>query len=222
MSSCSSSSARLRRILAACVVAAVLTIPGAVCAQDVVLPREGMQYFSAGLSLNPGLLYDSNADQFPARDALTASGGGTLRIGLHQLLTRSFVMSVEGEIGAQWLDDHTATVDGVRESALDVAWQLGVIARWLPLGDAGGFSTGLGAHFFRMALEDAPLQILGGELRLGKYFWQDDERFLLLEFGYALPLIQGLTLPPDFDGTRGEVERTWSFHRFSIGFQYGF
>jgi hypothetical protein len=202
-------------------VAAVLA-PGVISAQEVVLPREGMQYFAAGLSLNPGLLYDSNADQYPSQDSFTAAGGGTIRVGLHQLLTRNLVMSVEAEAGAQWLDDHTATVDGVRGSALDVAWQAGLMARWLPMGDASGFSTGLGAHFYRMALEDHPLQILGGELRIGKYFWQADESFLLFEVGYAFPLIQGLTLPPDFEGTRDPIERTWSFHRFSFGFQYGF
>jgi opacity protein-like surface antigen len=204
-------------LLAVCLLA-----PTPAQAQDVVLPREGMQYFATGLSLNPGLLYDRNADEFPTQDTFTASGGGRLRLGLHQLLTRNFVMSVEAELGAQWLDEHTATVEGVRESGLDIAWQLGVMARWLPLGDQSGFATGLGAHFFRMALQDAPLQVLGGELRIGKYFWQEDERFLLVELGYTYPLIQGLTLPPDFDGTRGPVERTWSFHRFSIGFQYGF
>lgn len=210
-----------RRVAVLTLIAGLL-LPSVVAAQEVILPREGMQYFAAGLSLNPGLLYDRNADDYPTQDAFTAAGGGTVRAGLHQLINRHLVMSIEAEIGAQWLDDHTATAEGVRESALDVAWQAGVMARWLPLGDFSGVSTGLGVHFYRMSLEDHPLQVLGGELRIGKYFWQDDERFLLLEFGYAVPLIQGLTLPPDFDGTRGPVERTWSFHRASIGFQYGF
>ena len=95
-------------------------------------------------------------------------------------------MSIEAEIGAQWLDDHTISTEGVRDSGTRLAWQLGVMARWLAFGELTGITAGAGVHFFRIGLDEAPLQVLGGELRLGKYFWRENDTFLLLEFGYAV------------------------------------
>lgn len=197
---------------------AALSAPTAARADSVVLPKKGMQYFTFGLSLNPGLLHD---DGDGSSTTFGASGMGS--VGLHQILTRNFFMSAEGQLGLQWLDEHTADKDGAAPASSNFAWQLGLYAHWLPFGEEMGLSSAVGLHLFQAHLDDAPLQVLGGELRLGKYIWTADESFLLVQLGYSAPIIQGLDQPTDFSGGEDPFEeRSWTFHRFSIGFQYGF
>ena len=201
---------------------AVIVPRPASAAQEVVLPKKGLQFLSTGLSLNPAFLYDHDVDQFPDQGAATVSGGGTFKLGLHQLVTRQLFMSAEAELGLQWMDEHTANISGVTDSNTNLTWQLGLMARWLPWGEENGMFAGVGVHLYRLELDEAALQMLGGDVRFGRYVWSDEENFVLVEFGYGLPLIQGLDLPTDFTGEREPVERTWSYHRFLIGFQYGF
>ncbi len=122
----------------------------------------------------------------------------------------------------QWINDNTADKDASAPSSTNFAWQLGLHMNWLPLGEELGFVTTGGIQLFQAHLDDAPLQILGGELRVGKYIWTEEEDFLLVQAGYTAPFIQGLDRPTEFGETSEWSDRNWSFHRFSIGFQYGF
>lgn len=204
--------------------------PAGAAAQQVVLPRKGMQYITAGLSLDPGFIYDSSAQarSNTAPGTLSASAyalgaAGMAEVGITQIINPQFFMSAELGAGAQWLREHTAAPEGVAESGAHFAWQAGLYAHWLPFGDLAGYAGSAGVQLFRAHLEDAPLQMLAADIRLGKYLWTSDERFLLLQIGYALPLIQGLSRSTDFDESGAQLpEETWSFHRFSLGFQYGF
>jgi hypothetical protein len=207
-------------LLTTALLAAVAALPTPAHAQSVVLPKEGMQYFTAGLSLNPGILHDSGNSNRGSQSAVAAAGMGQL--GVTQIITRTFYMSAEAQVGLQWFDEHTADQDADASSSTSFAWQLGLNMQWLPLGEELGLVTSGGLHLYQVQLDDAPLQVLGGELRVGKYIWTADEEFLLVQLGYTAPLIQGLDRPTEFDATNEWEDRSWSFHRFSIGFQYGF
>jgi hypothetical protein len=206
-------------------------LPATARAQEVALPKEGMQYFTFGLSLNPGFIYDPDADQVahgegarggdgPSNYALGAAG--MAEVGITQIINRRFFMSAEAQVGLQWLNEHTADKDGSAPSSTSFAWQLGLYMQWLPLGEELGFVSSAGLQLFRVRLDDAPLQILGAEFRLGKYIWTAQENFLLVHVGYTLPFIEGLSRPTEFDSNATWAEEDWTFHRFSLGFQYGF
>lgn len=202
------------RLLVALLGALAFGIPN-LHAQEVALPNDGRQALTLGLSLNPGVLHDPDA-----ADALTGAGMG--QVGLTQIINAHFFMSAEAHAGVQWMRPHTAAKDGAAPGASHFAWQIGVYAHWLPFAQAHGWVVNAGIHHFQVHLDDAPLQVMGGEVRLGRYLWSDDERFLLVQVGYSLPIIQGLSRPDEFDPDDAWADENWSFHRFSLGFSYGF
>jgi hypothetical protein len=211
----------LAKFFTVCLLFAVVASPARAHADSVVLPKKGMQYFTLGLTLNPGFLQDDTGElNGVSNTAFAVAGMG--QVGVTQIVTRTFYMSAEAQLGLQWLDEHTADQDANAPSSTNFAWQLGLYMQWLPLGDELGFVTAGGLSLFQTHLEDAPLQVLGGELRLGKYIWTEEEEFLLVQVGYLAPFIQGLDRPTEFDPENVWEDRNWSFHRFSIGFQYGF
>lgn len=197
-------------------------------AQDVKLPRVGQQYGSVGVMVQPGFLYDPT---FPTGrtasgnswNRLTPAAGGVLQLGFHQIVTRRFMMAAEAQIGLQWLDEHTANAQGQADSESVLAWQLGLLGRWLPFGERAGWHVGLGPSFYRAYLEGSALQMLGIDLRAGKFLWQAERSFVLLEVGYVIPALQGLDKPTKFStGRRNDVVSDWTFHRFGLSIQYGF
>jgi len=202
------------RLLLALLCALAFGIPN-LHAQEIALPNDGRQAFTLGLSLNPGILHDPGA-----ADALTGAGMG--QIGLTQIINSNFFMSAEAHAGVQWMRAHSAAKDGAAPSASHFAWQVGVYAHWLPFAQEHGWVLNAGLHHFQVHLDDAPLQVMGGEVRLGRYLWSEDERFLLVQVGYSLPIIQGLSRPDEFDNDDAWADENWSFHRFSLGFSYGF
>ncbi|MBA2665230.1 MAG: hypothetical protein H0U74_23280 [Bradymonadaceae bacterium] len=203
----------------ALVLVAALFASAPCAAQDMVMPIVGRQFLTTGLALNPGIIYDATAPERFGSSRASAAAASMLRLGLHHILSTGFSMSGELELGAQWMAAHTATPAGLSEPQTAFALQLGLIGRWFPLEVRRGWTVGLGTHYYRAWLRDAPLQLLAFEARIGRFFWISDERFLILELGYGFPFIQGLRLAQDFGtGTREPVERSWSFHRLSLGF----
>lgn len=212
----------LKRYFKLLALVAALLAPSLAAAQQVVLPKTGRQYVGVGLSLHPGFVYDAEADDVDA-DTVSPTVAGMVRLALHQLITEQFMMALEADVGVQWLDEHTMDPGRDAASSRELAWQIGLIGRWMPFGEAQGTAAGLGVHMFRIEFDEASLQSMGFDLRVGQYLWTQDEAFVLLDFGYALPLIQGLDYPTDFTGQADQrPEREWSLHRFSLGFQYGF
>ena len=191
--------------------------------EDVHLPRVGQQFLSAGLSLQPGFLYDEAPPAARQFNTVAPTAAGTSRFGFHQILTEQFMMSAEADLGLQWFNDHTAHVDGEAASELAFAWQIGLIGRWLPFGERAGWTLGTGPHLYNVYLSGQPLQSLGLDLRAGRYIWQGTEKFVLFEIGYSLPFIQGLQRDNDYvtESDRG-VPKNWTFHRFTLSIQYGF
>lgn len=210
----------LKYFFSFCVVAA-LTAPTAVEA-DVLLPKKGMQYFTAGMSLNPGVMHDDSAGDLDDVSTLSPAASGMLDVGLTQIINTSFFMTAEASLGMQWFNDHTAAREGEAGSSSNLAWQVGLMGNWLPFDEELGLVGGAGLHLFQAHLSDAPMQVLGGDLRVGRYIWAEDEQFLLLHLGYSAPLIQGLNRPDQFGEGDDFADRNWTFHRFTLGFQYGF
>ncbi|MFU8803689.1 MAG: hypothetical protein ACNA8W_07775 [Bradymonadaceae bacterium] len=194
-----------------------------VLAQGMHLPIVGRQFPTVGLSLNPGFFYDGSSDH-PDVGTLAPTGGGALRLGLQHIVSTGFSMNGELQLGMQWVSRHTATPFGVAPSQTAFAWQVGMLGRWFPIGEQKGWTAAVGAHYFRAGLEDAPLVMIGADLRLGRFIWTSDERFVIIEVGYSAPLIQGLRISPILAEEVGDefIERTWSFHRFGIGFTMAF
>lgn len=189
-------------------------------ANEMLLPIVGRQFFTAGLALNPGFIYDSEAPDRTGSNSVTPAVATNLRLGIHHILSTNFSMSGELELGTQWLKDNTMTPDA-ELTAPEVAFniQAGLMARWFPLEQQRGWTAGLGSHYYRAWLDQAPLHILALEARIGRFLWISDDRFLILELGYAFPFIQGLSQSsPILDEDDRAVERAWSFQRFSLGF----
>jgi hypothetical protein len=204
------------------VFAAAVFPPEPASAEQFRPPRIGQSFVAAGFSLQPGFLYDG-VD--PANTGLSpvAPAGATMgKIGFHQILAKQFIMSAEADIGAQWVDEHTAQIDGQADSEWAVSWQLGLYGRWLPFGDRAGWSFGAGPEFYHAYLQGQGLQSLGLGLRVGRYIWTREEHFVLVEFGYSAPFIQGLKRGENFGQSDDSVNKNWTFHRFGLSIQYGF
>ncbi len=208
-------------LLAAALVS--LVPPGEASAEEIHMPRVGQQFFAAGLSLQPGFLYDRTRPEARGYNTVAPTGAGTTRLGFHQILTESFMMSAEVDLGVQWLNEHTARVDGEGSSELAFGWQAGILGRWLPAGERAGWTVGTGPHWYNVYLADRPLQSLGVDLRAGRYLWKGTEKFVLLEIGYSAPVIQGLRRGDNFSTEESSATpKNWTFHRFSLSVQYGF
>lgn len=213
----------LAATLAALLAATVLLASSDARAEEIHMPRVGQNYLAVGLSLQPGFVYDDSIPEARSWKSIATSGGGSIRGGFHQIMSRSFIMSAEADIGLQWLNEHTLQTQGRADSELAFGWQLALKARWLPFGERAGWSLGGGPQFYTAYLNDRPLHSLGLGVNLGKFIWQGDEDFLLLEFGYEVPFIQGLRQSSSFT-TPGDSRavKDWTFHRFSLSLQYGF
>ncbi len=149
-----------------------------------------------------------------------------LRLGFHQILARQLIMSGELDGGIQWMNEHTAESQGRADSEIAATWQFALLGRWLPAGERSGWFVGVGPHYYNAYLADRPLQSLGVDLRAGQFLWQDNEDFLLLEIGYSVPFIQGLSSSSAVQTESGEVSTAppgdWTFHRFGLNIEYGF
>lgn len=186
----------------------------------MLLPIVGRQFFTAGLALNPGFVYDSSAPDRNGSNSVSPAAATNLRLGIHHILSTSFSMSGEFEIGSQWLNRNTMTPDAsLADPQIALNLQAGLMARWFPLEQPRGWTAGIGSHYYRAWLDEAPLHILALEARIGRFLWISDDRFLILELGYAFPFIQGLSQDaPILEEDSQMSERVWSFQRFSIGF----
>lgn len=186
----------------------------------MLLPIVGRQFFTAGLALNPGFVYDSGAPERTGSDSVAPTAATNLRLGIHHILSTSFSMSGELEIGSQWLRPNTMTTDAsLTDGEFAFNLQAGLMARWFPLEQARGWTVGVGSHYYRAWLDQAPLHILALEARIGRFIWVSDERFLIVELGYGFPFIQGLSqAAPIIDDNSKITDRAWSFQRFSLGF----
>lgn len=193
-----------------------------VMAQGMHLPIVGRQFPTLGFSLAPGFIYDGAAEGTEV-GLISPTGGATVRLGLQHVVSRSLSMNGEFEVGLHYLSPHTASPFETAPSQLALAWQVSMLARWFPIGEESGWTGAIGGHYYSARLSDAPLLSLGADLRLGRFIWTSDERFIIIEAGYGAPLLQGLTISRTLADQVGEVrERTWSFHRFSLGLTMAF
>jgi len=208
-------------LLTVTTIAAVLP-PTSASAEQFRPPRIGQPFVSTGLSLQPGFLYDGVDPANTGFSPVAVSGATMGKVGFHQIIAERFIMSAEADIGGQWVDEHTAQLDGEADSQWAVAWQIGLYARWLPFGDRAGWTIGGGPQFYHAYLKDQGLQSLGLGLKAGRYIWTREEHFVLVEFGYAVPFIQGLKRGSTFTQDPDAVQKNWTFHRFGLSIQYGF
>ena len=199
------------------IVAAALALPASAAAQS----RVGEQWLTAGLAVTPGFFWDSTAPEVGLSRSATV-GGLHARLGFQHRAGRRLVMAAEAELGQGWHNASRVAPDGRADSDHHFEWQLGLVGRLLGRDDGTGPTAGLGLHMFRAAYEEAPLQALSGDLRLGWYFWRKDN-FVLGELGYAVPFLAGLDLPTQFTEEGPEHQpQSWTLHRFVVGFSYGF
>jgi hypothetical protein len=183
--------------------------------------RVGRQWLTTGLSVAPGIVTDSTADEV-GLSPVSAMGGLRLRLGFQHVIARQFVMAAEVELGDGWIDTARLAPAGLNDSSHHFAWQAGLMGRWLPRGNAEGPALGAGLHTYRAGLPEAPLQTLSGDIRAGWYLWRND-KFVLAEIGYSPSLLSGLDLPATFGTDAPEpTPKNWTVHRFVIGFSYGF
>ncbi len=212
---------RIHTLLIASIALAIFAPSGA-SAQDAGA-RFGQKFVTIGMSAQPGLLTDAEADpDVPGLYANAYTHAQLIKLGLHHVMGTQFMMSGELDLGVQWVNEHTASRGDSSPSEYALAFQASVLGRFIPSGDLGGFQAGVGLQWFRAALEDAPIQTLGADLRVGAIVWQGDEHFAIFDVGYGVPLIQGLELPTDFTGEGGPVEQSWWWHRLSISTQVNF
>lgn len=183
-------------------------------------PRIGHQHLVLGVTNEPGLLFDDTApnDEFSEHATVW---GQRLRVGLQHAVHTNFYAAAELEAGLTFFNEHTAAADGRADSEKAFAWQAGIIGRAVPGGDDGGFHIGGGMSMLRISLEDAPLYVVGFDLRTGWIFWYADT-FAMLDIGMVAPFIQGLALPTDFTGDRKTAPQNWSLYRGFVAISVGF
>ncbi len=211
-----------RSFIATCALLAAATAASPASAQDAGA-RFGQKFLTLGATSQPGLLVDDTADtSTPGLYTNAYTHAQMLKLGLHHVMGTQFMMSGEFDLGALWVNEHTAAQEGQGASELTTAFQAAVVGRFIPSGDLGGFQAGVGLQWFRANLADAPYQSLGLDVRVGAIVWQNDAHFAIIDVGYGLPLIDGLELPTDFTGERGPIEQTWFWHRLSISTQVNF
>lgn len=183
--------------------------------------RVGRQWLTSGLSVSPSLVVDSTAKD-ASLPGTVVGGGLRVRLGFQHVVAAPFVMAAEIELGTQYFPGSTLAADGTSDGGGGIAWQAGLIGRWVPRRDVTGPALGFGLHTFRASLPDTPVQTLSGDLRFGWYLWRD-QNFVLAELGYAIPFLEGVDAPTAFDGTTTTIaEQNWTLHRFVFGFSFGF
>jgi hypothetical protein len=184
-------------------------------------PRVGQQYLTLGLTSEPGFLFDDSAPNDAGFSPSSVVWSQRVRFGLQHAVHTHFYAAAEFELGGSFFNEHTANAIGKAASEKAFSWQAGLVGRFLPAGDAGGFHFGGGLSALRVSLDDAPLLVLGFDLRTGLYLWRG-ESFGLLEVGYVMPFIQGLSYGTDFGGTAERKTREWSLHRGFVSLNVGF
>lgn len=183
-------------------------------------PRVGYQHLTLGVTNEPGLLLDDSAPDGEFSEHATV-WGQRLRVGLQHAVHTNFYAAAELEAGMTFFNEHTAAADGRAPSEKAFTWQASIVGRAIPGGDEGGFHLGAGMSMLRISLEDAPLYVVGFDLRTGWIFWYGNS-FAMIDLGYVAPFIQGLALPTDFSGTRQTAPQNWSLHRAFVAISVGF
>jgi hypothetical protein len=184
-------------------------------------PKIGHQYLTVGLTSEPGLLLDESAPDETGFSQRSVVWSQRLRLGLQHAVHSHFYAAAELELGMSFFNEHTANAAGKAASEKAFSWQAGLAGRFIPGGDSGGWHFGGGLSILRVALEEAPLLVLGLDLRTGVYLWQRDT-FGLIEIGYVMPFIQGLMYGTDFGGTAERKTQEWSLHRGFVSLSVGF
>lgn len=179
-----------------------------------------VQFLTAGLVFQPGFM-DSTSSESQA-SSIAYAQATTIRLGYQHRVAPGFFMSAEVEAGAQYIKEHSATLDARSTPAETAfAWQIGMLGRWVSAESGLAPTLGAGLALFTAGLESAGLQALSFDLRAGTYFWKKDD-FALIELGYSVPFIAGLNRPTDFSAEQDPaVPEDWTFHRFSLSFSYG-
>lgn len=190
---------------------------------QLALPRIGQRLVSVGVSSQPGLIQRTDgARQEPYGTAY--AHGSLLSLSFHQILNTQIMMEAHLGAGLQFVDEHAASQSGQAAQEYALALELGLLGRWVPSGTLDGATFGAGVQLFRVWLDDAPAQIMGLELRGGLMQWASDEDMVLIDLGYVLPIIQGLSLPEQFGPVDPNAPKvpSWRWHRLSLNIQWSF
>lgn len=203
----------------------MLALPEAASAQ-VGEARYGQRYLTLGFVSQPGLVFDPDEPVRAEQSQLTVSWGAMGIIALHHFLHPKFSMSAELALGALSIDAHPVSHHGAHDDELVFSRQLGLIARFIPSGELRGLSAGFGMHSWSASLEDGRAQQVAADLRLGWLLWtgRESPRFALIEFGWSVPMIQGVKAP-DFvfeDDVQDRAPSNWYWTRGVVGLQASF
>jgi len=173
----------------------------------------GQQRLTAGIQVAPTIIVDADVEP-----KSFVAGGLRARFGLQHLLAANFVMGVEVDLGAAWFPPSQMAIDGRSNGGAALAWQAGLLGRFIPRGHLTGPSFGLGLQVFRTKTPETPFLSLAAEPRFGWYLWNEDS-FVLPEIGYAIAFVEGYQSSLS-DGE--PVSDPPAVHRFTVGFTYGF
>lgn len=190
---------------------------------QLALPRIGQRLVSVGISSQPGLIQRTDRARVSSYDTAYAHGN-LLSLSFHQILNTQIVMEARLAAGLEFVDEHAASQSGRADQEYALALELGLLGRWVPSGTLDGATFGAGVQLFRVWLDDAPAQIMGLELRGGLMQWASDEDMVLIDLGYVLPIIQGLSLPEQFGPVDPDAPKvpSWRWHRLSLNIQWSF
>lgn len=204
----------------------MLSVPQVASAQGIGEARYGQRYFTLGFVSQPGFVLDPDEPVLADQSQRTVSWGAMGLVALHHFLHPKFSMSAELALGALSIDAHPVSHTGAHDDELVFSRQVGLIARFIPSGELRGLSAGLGMHSWSANLEDGRAQQVAADLRLGWLLWTGSRspRFALIEFGWSVPLIQGVQAP-DFvfaDDMQAREPSNWYWTRGVIGLQASF
>ena len=187
-------------------------------AQNIHLPMVGRQFPTLGLELHGGTIFDWTGDDLDYSPVV----GPRARVGLHHIVTQRLSMNAEFSAGASYFGEHPVAPDGQGPSQIRFDWRLGLLARHFQLGEDSGWTFAGGLNYRRAHLQEGSLIQFGPDLRLGRFLWTSDERFLIIELAAHTPVFSGLTIS-DFTGEIAQTIPTeWYHPSMSLAIQWAF
>lgn len=197
---------------------ATLAHSPALLAQQVHLPIVGRQFITIGFEAQGGPILDWSGDDL----GLSSTLGPRARIGLHHVVSPNLSMNLEFSPGGTYFSPHSIGPDGLADSQIRFDWRLSILGRRFAIGPDSGWTLAGGIDYRQAHLREGRLLQFGPTLRVGRYLWITDERFLLFELGAHYGIFEGLNITSFSEEGPVSVPTDWTLPSLSLGVQWAF
>ena len=184
--------------------------------EPVAMPSIGTRHVMVGVAVEPGVAFGEVEN---SRFEQGVSYAQMARLGIMQVVNRQLALGAGAQAGLQWIDEHGLAPQGRAPSERAFAFGFDLQAHWLFMGTLQGPSIGAGLKYHRAGFELAPAQVMSADLLVGWLLWTKDNQMVSLKAGYHFPIVQGLSVPEQFDETPANVAQ-WDWQRASLSISW--